>query len=118
MSATLRNVLIVLVIAALVAFLPGGGTGGNVALQAASLAFLGVIVYVASIMYRQHRSTLYSLGERRRAMLYVALGVAAVTLTGTTRLWHEGGAGQVAWLLLLGGAAYTVFAVFWSARKY
>jgi hypothetical protein len=118
MTATLRNVLIVLVIAALVAFIPGGGTGGNVALQAASLAFLGLIAWFASIMYRQHRDTIYGLGDRRRATLYVALAVAALTLTGTTRLWNDGGAGQVAWLLLLGGAAYTVFAVFWSARKY
>jgi hypothetical protein len=118
MSTTVRNVVIVLGIAALVAFLPGGGTGGNVALQAASLAFLGVLAWFASIMYRQHRASIYGLGDRRRAMLYTALGVAALTLTGTTRLWNDGGAGQVAWLLLLGAAAYTVFAVFWSARKY
>jgi hypothetical protein len=68
-------------------------------------------------MYRQHRTSLYSLGERRRALLYVAVAVAAVVLTGTTRLWHTS-AGQVAWLVLLGAAVYAVVAVFWSARKY
>ena len=50
-------------------------------------------------------------------MLYVALGVAALTLTATSRLLGSG-AGSVAWLLLLGGSAYAVFAVLWSARKY
>jgi hypothetical protein len=117
MTATLRNVVIVLAIAALVAFVPGGGTGGKVALTAVSLVFLGLLCWLASLMYRQHRDAIYSLGDRRRALLYAALGVAAVTLTGTSKLW-ETSVGQVAWLVLLGAAAYTVFAVFWSARKY
>jgi predicted membrane channel-forming protein YqfA (hemolysin III family) len=115
--ATARNIAIVLVLAALVALIPGGGTGASVAIQAVSLAFVATLGWFASVMYRQHRSTLYSLGDRRRALLYVALGVAAVTLTGTTRLWGTP-AGSVAWLLLIGGALYTVFAIFWAARKY
>jgi predicted membrane channel-forming protein YqfA (hemolysin III family) len=115
--ATARNIAIVLVLAALVALIPGGGTGATVAIQAVSLAFVATLGWFASVMYRQHRSTLYSLGDRRRALLYVALGVAAVTLTGTTRLWNTP-AGSVAWLLLIGGALYTVFAIFWAARRY
>jgi hypothetical protein len=115
--ATARNIAIVLVIAALVAVLPGGGTGATVALQAVSLAFLATLGWFASVSYRQHRGTLYGLGDRRRAILYVASGVAAVTLTGTTKLWSTP-AGSVAWLLLMGAAIYAAFAIFWSARKY
>jgi hypothetical protein len=115
--ATVRNIAIVLAIAALVVLIPGGGTGAQVATQAVSLAFLAAIVWVASVMYRQHRSTLYSLSDRRRAILYVAAGVAAVTLTATSRLWHTG-AGSLAWLVLIGAAVYAVFAVVWAARKY
>jgi hypothetical protein len=115
--STARNILIVLVIAALVVVLPGGGTGSNVALQAASLVFLASIGWVAYVMYRQHRVTLYGLGDRRRAVLYAAVAVAAVTLTGTSKLWATG-AGSVAWLVLLGAALYAVIAVVWSARKY
>jgi hypothetical protein len=117
-NATLRNVLIVLAIAALVTLIQGGVTAANVAIQALTLAFLGTIGWFVSIMYRQHRVTLYSLGDGRRALLYGAVVVGALTLTATSRLWHSGGAGEVAWLLLLGGAAYAVFAVLWSARKY
>jgi hypothetical protein len=117
-SATLRNILIVLVIAALVALIQGGETAADVAIQAVTLAFLGTIGWFAMTMYRQHRVTLYSLGDRRRALLYGAAVVAAVTLTATSKLWHSGGLGEVAWLLLLGGAAYAAFAVIWSARKY
>lgn len=115
--ATARNIAIVFVIAALIVVLPGGGTGANVALQAASLAFLAALGWFASIMYRQHRSDLYSLGDGRRAVLYAALAVATLTLTATSRLWKTG-AGSVAWLLLLGAAAYAVIAIVWSARKY
>lgn len=117
MTATVRNILIVLAIAALVALVQGGETAANVAIQAVTLVFLGTIVWFVSLTYRERRVSLYSLGDGRRALLYVALGVAALTLTATSRLWNSG-AGSVAWLILLGGSAYAVFAVLWSARKY
>jgi hypothetical protein len=115
--ATLRNILIVLAIAALVVLIPGGGTGASVATQAVSLAFLAALGWFASVMYRQHRSSLYSLGDGRRAILYIALGAAALTLTATSRMWHSP-AGSIAWLVLIAGSAYAVFAIFWAARKY
>lgn len=115
--ATARNILIILAIAALVVLLPGGGTGANVALQALYLTFLATLGWFGVVMYRQHRSELYSLGDRRRAIVYAALVVAAVTLTGTSRLWRTG-AGSVVWLVLIAGAVYAVAAIAWSARKY
>jgi hypothetical protein len=115
--ATARNILIILAIAALVDLLPGGGTGASVALQAVYLVFLATLGWFAAMMYRQHRMTLYSLGERRRVMLYMAVAVAVVVLTGTTRLWQTS-AGQVAWLVLLGAAVYAVIAIFWMVRRY
>lgn len=117
MNRTVRNILIVLAIAALVALIQGGVTAANVAIQAVSLVFLGTIVWFLSLTYRQYRATLYGLGEGRRALLYVALGVGTLTLTATSRLLGTG-AGSVAWLLLLAGSIYAVFAVLWSARRY
>ena len=113
----LRNIAIVMAIAALVAVIPGGGTGATVALQAVYLVFLATLGWFVALMYRQHRTSLYALGERRRALLYVAVAVAVVVLTGTTRMW-ETSAGQVLWLVLLGASVYAAAAVFWSARKY
>ena len=117
MAKNARNIAIVLVIAALVVLIPGGGTGASVAVQAVSLAFLGALAWVASRLYREHRVALYSLGDARRATLYGAIAVGALTLTATSRLWQTG-TGEIVWFALMGGAAYAAFAVVWSARKY
>lgn len=114
---TVRNIVIVLVIAAFAAAIPGGGTAATVAFQAVWLLFLATIGWFASVMYRQHRVALYALGDRKRAILYGAIAMATVTLTGTSKLLHTS-AGSVVWLVLLGAAAYAAIAVLWSARKY
>ncbi len=116
-NKNVRNVVILLVVAALIVVIPGGGTGAQVVVQAISLLFLATIAWIASRLYREHRVALYSLGDGRRAALYIAVGVAAVTWTAKGRLWATG-AGEIVWFALLAGAAYTVFAVVYAARKY
>ncbi len=116
-NKNVRNVAIVLVIAALVVVLPGGGKAATVVIQAVSLAFLASIAWVASLMYREHRVALYALGDSRRAILYAAVGVAALTLTATHRMWATAG-GEIAWFVLMGGCIYAAVAVVWAARKY
>lgn len=116
-NPALRNVAIVAVLAAIVAFLPGGGTGASVVISALSLGFLGAAAWVGSVLYRQNRTTLYALGDRHRAALYAAVAVLAVTLSATPQLWATS-AGSVAWLILIGASVYVCFAVFWAARKY
>jgi hypothetical protein len=113
----LRNVAIIAVIAALVVVVPGGGRGASVASQAVYLVFLAALGWFAAVSYRQHRVALYSLGDRKRAILYVAAGVATLTLTGTHRLWATS-TGSIVWLVLIAASAYAVFAVIWSARRY
>ncbi len=117
MTANLRNIAIILVLAALVAIVPGGGTVASVLLAAVYLVFLGAIGWVASIMYREHRGALYLLGDGRRALLYAAAAALAVTLTATHRLWSTS-AGSVAWLVVVGLSIYAVCAVLWAARRY
>ena len=112
-----RNVAIIAAIAAVVAFLPGGGRGASVLIAAISLAFLASIGWVAAIMYRERRTSLYGLGDTRRGALYAAAGVLAITLTATSRMWSTP-TGSVAWLLLVGAAVYVVVAVVIAARRY
>jgi hypothetical protein len=109
--ANLRNVAIIVAIATVVALVPGGGTTARVVITAVSLIFLAALAWVASILYREHRTTLYSLDDSRRAALYAAAAVLAVTLTATSK-------GSVAWLVLVGVSVYTLFAVVWAARRY
>jgi hypothetical protein len=115
--AILRNVAIIAAIAAVVALVPGGGRGASVASQAVYLVFLATLGWFASISYRQHRVALYSLGDRKRTILYLAAAVATLTLTATHRLFATP-AGSIAWLALIAVSAYAVFAVIWSARRY
>ena len=96
---------------------PGGGTGANVAIQTPRSRSLRARAGSPGGCTDEHRITLYALGDARRAALYGAIVVAALTLTATSRLWQTSG-GAVAWLVLLGGSAYAVFAVVWCARKY
>src|SRR5437763_16190317 len=106
MTTTLRNVAIVLGIAALSVLIPGGGGGANTALQAVWLAFLAVWGWFAYTLYRQHRAELESWDTTRRAILYVAAGVEVLTVTGYSRL-RVGTGRKIAVLLLLarGGSA-------------
>ncbi len=116
-SPAVRNVAIIAAIAAIVAFLPGGGPAANVVTTGLYLAFLGALLWVATIMYREHRGSLYLLPDSRRALLYIAVAVLAVTLTATHRLWNTP-AGSVAWLVLVGASVYVGCAVIWAARRY
>ncbi|MGH2890508.1 MAG: hypothetical protein ACRDNJ_12875 [Solirubrobacteraceae bacterium] len=115
--ATIRNIAIILAIAAIIALAPGGGTAANVVIVAVTLAFLAAAAWVASMLYRERRGSLELLGDARRGILYGAAVVIGVCLTATHRMWQSS-LGSVAWLVLLGVSIYACFAVMWSARRY
>jgi TRAP-type C4-dicarboxylate transport system permease small subunit len=114
---TSRNIGIILLIAAVVDLAPAGGTAWNVLMQAIALAFFGTIAWLGVRLYRERRVTLYSLGPARRAILYGALGLATLALTGTNRLWSTS-AGSIAWLVLRAIAAYALYWLYRSSRQY
>ena len=117
LNPNVRNVAIILVLAAVIAFAPGGGSGANVVIEAISVCFLAAMGWIGTLMYRQHRATLYSMGDGRRAALYGSAVVLALTLTATGRLTNSSG-GSVAWLLLVGASVYVGGSIIWAARKY
>lgn len=117
MSATVRNVLIVLTLAAVVAFAPGGGTSAGLVSTVLSLIFLGGVVWFAARMYMERRSQLYSLGERNRALLYGAVAVAFFCVASANRLWQTG-AGTAVWFVLVAAAVYALFHVYRAATRY
>jgi hypothetical protein len=114
-TATVRNVLIILALAAAVAFLPGAGIASGLISYLLSLLFLGGMAFFVARLYMEHRLDLDSLGERRRAMLYGAIGVAILTVSATPRLWNTG-PGTFIWFLLIGLASYVLYLVYRSYR--
>ncbi|MFN8173990.1 MAG: hypothetical protein U0T02_02880 [Solirubrobacteraceae bacterium] len=100
MSATARNVLIILAAAAAVALLPGGGTAGATALQALYALMLVAVGWFAVRLYRERRVDLETLPDRIRAILYTSLGLIVLTATASGRLWQTG-AGTLVWFALV-----------------
>jgi drug/metabolite transporter (DMT)-like permease len=114
---TPRNVLIVLALAAVVMLVPGGGNASAGILQALVIAMLAAIAWFGVRLYREHRTDIYSLGDRNRVILYASAGLVALTVTATDRLWSTG-PGTVAWVALVALACYGVYYVFRSSREY
>ena len=114
---TPRNVLIVLALAAVVMLVPGGGNASAGILQALVIAMLAAIAWFGVRLYREHRTDIYSLGDRNRGVLYASAGLLALTVTATDRLW-ETGPGTVVWVALIALACYGVYYVFRSSREY
>jgi O-antigen/teichoic acid export membrane protein len=112
-----RNVAIVLGLAALVALIPAGGFAAGLLLWLLGIAFWAILAWFVARMYREYRFSLFSLDDRMRALLYVSIGVAVLTVTATRRLWDTS-LGVVAWFALIAGASYGVFAVWQHARRY
>ena len=117
LNTNVRNVAIIFLIAAVIVVIPGSGSATGFIVRFISLSFLAAIAWIASRLYREHRTSLYSLGDRKRFILYAAAGVATLTFTATGRLLNTG-IGSVAWVLLLAGCAWAVFWVFRSSREY
>ena len=108
---------IILALAAAVAFVPGGGSTANLLVWLIGVLFWGALAWFLGRLYREYRTDIYGLGDRMRAVLYVSIGVAVLTVTATRRLW-ETPAGLFAWFLLVGAASYGVFMVWRQWREY
>jgi hypothetical protein len=112
-----RNVAIVLVLAGAVAFVPGGGTTANVVVGILSTLILVSFVLLAARFYRERRLELDGLGDRWRGLLYGAIGLALLAMAAYPRLQQTTG-GTIAWIAMLGGAAYSVYLVWRHYREY
>ncbi len=117
-NTNLRNAVIVLAMAGVIYAL---GSAGAFALStlvtAIVLGFFAASAWALSRFYVEHRTGIESLGVRRRAILYGALGVAALAVTAVAR-FTASGLGTVIWLVLLGGCVYALYAVWRSTRQY
>jgi hypothetical protein len=114
---TVRNVAIIMVLALGVAFVPGGGNFVEAIVTAVTMGFLAGIAWMLYTLSRQNQLTLATLSDRRRAILYGALGLIALLIAGTDKLFSTGG-GTLLWILLLGASVAAIWRVWMEANTY
>lgn len=114
---TLRNVAIVMVLALIVAFVPGGGNAADAILTAITMAFLTAIAWTVYVLSRQNQLTLATLSDGRRAVLYGALGLIALLIAGSDELFSTGG-GTLVWIVLLGASVAAIWRIWIEASTY
>jgi ABC-type multidrug transport system permease subunit len=115
--STARNVAVILVLAAAVAFVPGGGTTAGLVGAILSTLIMVSLMFFAYRFYREHRVELDGLGDRWRGLLYCAIAVVVLALAARPRLSGSSG-GTLVVVALLGGAAYAFYAVWRHYREY
>ena len=117
MNKTARNVLILVAIAAAVAFLPGGGKSAALVSALLGIAITVTFVLLGMRFYRENRVAIFSLGDRYRALAYGAIGAVVVALAGRSQLTQTA-AGSILLVLLFGGAVAAAYAVWRHHRSY
>ncbi len=117
MSATARNVLIVLALAAAVYAIPGGRSSADFIASILSILITASIAFFGWRLYREHRVTLFSLGDRYRGLLYGAVGAAVLMMAARGRLFDTT-AGTLLWFAVIGAASYALVVVYRFYRSY
>ena len=85
-----RNIAIILVLAFVVAAVPGGGNAAEAILTAISIAFLVVIALAVFQIYRSQQFTIMTLSDRDRAILITAVGAVALMIAGADEMLETG----------------------------
>jgi hypothetical protein len=116
-SKNVRNIAIIVAIAAAVYLLPGGGHVASTFEAALWVAFGVGIAYLGLRLYREHRISLISLGDRHRGLLYGAIALGVFAYAARRRMW-ETGSGELLWFVLVGCVVYALLEVFRHSRSY
>lgn len=112
-----RNILIILLLAAGVAFLPNGGNFADAVITAVSMGFLAGIAWTVYRLTYGFRASLLSLPGSRRVILYSAFGVLVLMVAGAAKMTSTG-PGTLAWILLIGASLVSIWQVVSEARGY
>jgi hypothetical protein len=113
----IRNAAIVLLIAAAVFIVPGGGRVAST-FEALLLIGFGVgIGYLGLRLYRENRVALHGLDDRYRAALYGAVALGVFAVIARAAMWQTG-VGELLWFVLVGLVVYALLAVYRYWRTY
>lgn len=116
-ARTARNVAIVMLLALLVAFAPGGGNAMEAILTVLTMGILAGIAWMLYVLARQNQLTLASLSDGRRAVFYGAFGMLALLVAGTDKLFATG-AGTLLWIVLLALSVAAIWRIWIDANTH
>ncbi len=117
MPQTVRNVAIILALAAIVDFLPGGGAAAATVMAALTLIFLAAIAWFAYRLYREQQLTLATLTDPQRAGLFGALGGIALLAVAYDEFSSWGG-GLLLWIALIAACVGAIVLIWRKATTY
>ena len=112
-----RNVAIIMLLALVVAAVPGGGNAADTILLALQIAFLAAIAFAVYRLYLSQEMTLATLTDGRRALLFGSVGAIALLIAGYEKFDSWTG-GVIVWLLLMFTALMAIFLVWRDATTY
>lgn len=112
-----RNLAIIMLLAAGVAFLPNGGNVAVAVYTALTMGFLAGISWMLFVLSRENQLTLATLSDGRRAVFYGAFGMIALLIAGVDKLFGSGG-GTLLWIVLLGASLAAIWRIWLEANTY
>jgi Kef-type K+ transport system membrane component KefB len=116
-TRALSDIAIILLLALVVAFLPGGSNAASAAMTALLIAFLAVMALAGRELYRQNRLTIDTLTDRDRGILYGGVGLIVLMVAGADSLLGTAG-GTLLWIGLLALGIIIVARVWVEANRY
>lgn len=114
----MRNIAIVLLLAAAVWGLPNDDVGREVISSLINSVFWAGLVFFAYKLYMERRHTVAAWEDNLRTRLYLSTGLMIFLIAATLRMLSLGGLGTFVWLALLGVALWGVFTAVRGARAY
>ena len=114
---TLRNIAIILALAAVVDFLPAGGAAADTVMAALSMIFFAAIAWFVYRLYREQQLTLSTLTDLQKAGLFGAVGGIALLVVAYDE-FHSWSGGVLLWIALLAGCIGGIVLIWRKATTY
>ncbi len=111
-----RNIAIIMLLALIVAEVPGGGDVANGIFAALTVGFLIAIAATVWFAYRQNRFAYLTLSDRSRAILLGSAGAITLVVAGSEEVLNWPG-GIFIFLGVLGAGIYAIFTVVMESRS-
>jgi len=117
MLQTVRNIAIILALAAIVDFLPGGGAAAATVMAALTMIFLAAIAWFGYRLYREQQLTLATLRDPQKAGLFGAVGAMALLAVAYDEFRSWSG-GLLLWIALMAACVGAIAMIWRSANTY